>query len=206
LTKPTHILPLYAECFEWIDPYWPCGKALIESEEQVLVPDYFPADVATPVHIGIDYTTIGGLVQPTLDPATTELMTHTTLISRKMITVKETGLTGVCFFREDNLKASENCFILDLLQQPPKRNVLEILVRFLAQVHPRLPPVIFAHDDLPDPMLQAELDQELANVVEVVLQPEVPFLAFSLGVVLVELLVDALADATVDQHGSRCLV
>lgn len=49
-------------------------------------------------------------------------------------------------------------------------------------------------------------DDELADVVKVVLQPEVPLPALPLGVVLVELLVDALANATVDQYGSRCLV
>jgi hypothetical protein len=87
LTKPTHILPLYAECFEWIDPYWPCGKALIESEEQVLVPDYFSADVTTPVHIGINYTTILRPIQTTLHTLARENMTHTFLVDRQRITV-----------------------------------------------------------------------------------------------------------------------
>jgi len=55
-------------------------------------------------------------------------------------------------------------------------------------------------------MFQTVLDHELTDVVEVVLQPEVSFLALSFSVVLVEFLVDTLANATVDQYGSLCLV
>lgn len=206
MTKSTSSQPLYAENFQWVDPYWPCGKALIESEEQVLVPDYFTSDVATPVHIGIHYTTVSRAIQSTLNPTTTKLMANTTLVDRQRITVKETCLTGVCFLREHNLKPSENCLVLDLLQQTPERDVLEVLVRLLAQVHARFPTVILANDNRANAVLEAMSDDELANVVEVVLQPEVPFLALPFGVVLVELLVDALANATVDQYGSRCLV
>lgn len=206
LTKPTHILPLYAECFEWIDPYWPCGKALIESAEGISVLDYFSTDVATPVHIGIHYSTISRAIQTTFHPLARESMTNTFFVSRQRITVKETGLAGIRFLREHNLQTSENCLVLDLLQQPPKRNVLEVLVRLLTQVHPQLPAVVLANDYLATTMLEAVSDDELANVVEVVLQSEVSLLAFPLGIVLVELLVDTLANATVDQYGSRCLV
>src|SRR5690606_29018768 len=118
--------------------------------------------------------TVTGTIQPTIHPTTTELMTDATLVPWQWITVKETRLTGVCFLREHNLQTSENCFVLDLLQQPPEWNVLEVLVRPFAQVHPTLPPVVLAHNDFPNAVFQAVSDDELADVVKVVLQPEVP--------------------------------
>lgn len=55
-------------------------------------------------------------------------------------------------------------------------------------------------------MLEAMSNDELADMMEIVFKPKVAFLAFTFGVVLVEFLVDAFTNATVDQYGSRCLV
>jgi len=50
-----------------------------------------------------------------------------------------------------------------------------------------------------------KLHDKLGNMVEVVFQSEVPFLTFTLGLVPVEMLVDALANATVWEKSDRKL-
>ena len=66
-----------------------------------------------------------------------------------------------------------------------------------------LPAKVPTNYDLADRVLQAELDQELTDMMEIVLDPEIALLTFALGLVFVELLVDGLQDATVDQYGRR---
>ena len=133
-------------------------------------------------------------------------MLYTSNILRQRITVKKTRLAGVCLFREDYFKSSQRCLVLNLLQKFAERNVLEVLLRPLVQFHASLPAVVLANDDRANPMLDTVRHDELANMVEVVLQSEIPFLAGVLGIAEpVEMLVNALANATVDQYGSRLI-
>ena len=132
-------------------------------------------------------------------------MLNTSNILRQRITVKETGFAGVRLLSEHNLQTSKCGFVLDFLQEPVERNILEVSSRPLVQfLHALLPAIVLTNDDRADAVFEAVLHDELGYMVEVVLQPEIPFPAFTLGVAEpVEMLVDALANATVDQYGSR---
>jgi hypothetical protein len=133
-------------------------------------------------------------------------MLHTSNILWQWITVKETGFAGVRLLSEDNFQTSEHGFVLDFLQQSPERNVLEILLGSLVKTfHALLPTVVLANDDRADAMLDTVLHDELGRMVEVVLQPEISLPTLTLRTEPVEVLVDAFANATVDQYGS-CLV
>jgi len=133
-------------------------------------------------------------------------MLHTSNILRQWITVKETGLAGVRLLRENHIKSSQCCLVLDFLQEPPERNILEVRPCPLVQLlHTLLPTIVLANDDRANAVFQAVLHDELADVVEVVFQPEVAFPAFTLGLVPVVVLVDALANATIDQYWSRLI-
>ena len=78
---------------------------------------------------------------------------------------------------------------------------MEVLVRLPPKVHFLLPSVVLSNDQRPDPILDAVLDQELGDVMEVVLKTEVSLARTALGRVLVEPLVERLCHATIDQYG-----
>ena len=60
----TGLLPLYAEGFQWVDSYWPCGKAPIPYSEEL--GDYFASHVQRAIHVGVDGEAIVGDVQPAM--------------------------------------------------------------------------------------------------------------------------------------------
>ncbi len=133
-------------------------------------------------------------------------MLYSSDILRQRITIKETGFAGIRFLRENNVKSSQCCLVLNLLQESVERNILEVSPRPPVQfLHALLPAIILTNDDRANAMFDTMSHNELANMVEVVFQTEVAFLAFTLGLEPVEMLVDALANATVDQYGSRLI-
>ena len=114
--------------------------------------------------------------------------------------VKKTRLTGVCFFRELHGNTNETCLVFDLLNKPPERNVLEVLLLFLPHLDFLFPAIVLAHDDATDAVLDTQVHNELGRMVEVVFNLEVPLPARPLVGVLVVQPVDALEDTTVDQY------
>ena len=93
----------------------------------------------------------------------------------------------------------------DLLKQQVERNILEVLISSLTKVHFLLPSIVLSDDQGSNPMLNAVLDQELGDVMEVVFKTEVTLLGTFLGRVLVEPLIERLCHSTIDQYG-RMLV
>ena len=117
-----------------------------------------------------------------------------------MVTIKKTRLTGVCFFRELHGNTNETCLVLDLLNEPPERNVLEVLFLLLPHLDFLFPAIVLADDDATNAMLDALSHNELAGMVKVILNAEVPFPARSLVGMFIVQPIDALEDTTVDQY------
>ena len=117
------------------------------------------------------------------------------------VPVQEGCLGGIGLFRVKNLDTNGCSLVFDLLHQQMERDVLEVLVVPLTEVRSLLPTLVSADDDGPDLVLDAELDQPFRDMMEVVLDAEVPFLAVVLVRSLVEPSVPTLDDATVDQYG-----
>lgn len=115
--------------------------------------------------------------------------------------VKKTCFTGIRLFGELHRDTSQRCLVLDLLNEPPERNVLEVLLLRLPHLDFLLPAIVLSDDKSPDPMLDTQVDDELAGMVEVVFNLEVPFPAGSFVRTFVVQPVDALEDTTVDQYG-----
>ena len=128
------------------------------------------------------------------------------LVLRQWITVKKRRLAGVCLFRESHINTGNRCLVLDLLQQEVSRHEAERLIGLLAQVDALFPPIVLANDDPADPMLHTQVHDELADVVEVVLQAEVPLAEAVFARSFVVPLIDAFDDATIDQYRTVLVV
>ena len=113
-------------------------------------------------------------VKTTMLAITRELVAYAFLICRQRITVKKTGLRGICFFREHNLNTSNLCLVLDFLEQVPERDVLEVLFILPTHLDFLLPAIVLADNQSPNTVLETVLDDELACMVEVVFNAEVP--------------------------------
>ncbi len=114
--------------------------------------------------------------------------------------VKKTRLAGICLFGEVYDDTSQCCLVLDFLNEPPEWNVLEVLLLFLLHLDFLFPAIVLAHDDATDAVLDTQVHDELAGMVEVVFNLEVSLPARPLVGVLVVQPVDALEDTTVDQY------
>lgn len=164
MTSP---VPLYAPNFCRVNPYWPCGKAPIPYSQRELR-DYFSPNVQAPVHISVEGETFLADIQATMLSCSIELMLDAFLVNRKWLTVKETGLRGICFFREYNLNPNRLCLVLNLLEQVAEWDVLERLLLCFPHFDFLFPAVVLANYEATDTMLEAGLNNELARMMEVV--------------------------------------
>jgi hypothetical protein len=114
--------------------------------------------------------------------------------------VKETRLTGVRFLRELHDNTNQCCLVLNLLNEPPERNVLEVLLLRLTHLDLLLPTIVLTNDDTTDTMLDAQVHNEFGRMMKVILNLEVPFPARPLVGMLVIQPIDTLDDTTVDQY------
>lgn len=94
--------------------------------------------------------------------------------------VKKTCFTGIRLFGELHRDTSQRCLVLDLLNEPPERNVLEVLFLRLPHLDFLFPAIVLADDDATDAMLDTQVDDELAGMVGVVFNLEVPLPVCSL--------------------------
>jgi hypothetical protein len=105
--------------------------------------------------------------------------------NRQLVVVKETRLAGICLFREVYDDASQCCFILDLLNEPPEWNILEVLFLRFPHLDFLLPAIVLADDNATNTVLDTQVNDELGRMVEVVFNLEVAFPARSLVGMLV---------------------
>ena len=127
------------------------------------------------------------------------------LVGRYVVMVKKRRFTGICFLGENHVNANHRRLVLDLFQQFPEWNVVEVLIGLLAQVEVLFPAIVLPDNDTSNAVLDTVLDDELGSVVKVVFQTPVAFSAVVFVQLLVEPLVDTLDDTTIDQYG-RVLV
>src|SRR5579859_2057867 len=137
---------------------------------------------------------------------TRESVSHAFLVSRQRVTVVETRFAGVRLLRESHINSSNRCLVLDLLQQQVRWHKAKRLVGLLAQVDALLPTIVLANDDATDAVLHAQVHDELADMVEVVLQAEIPLPQSALARTFVVPLVYTLDDATIDQYWTVLVV
>jgi len=97
----------------------------------------------------------------------------TFLIARNLVSIKKTGLRRISLFGEDHIDAKLFSLVLNLLDQHVERDALEALIRLLYQLRSCLPPIVLPDDDLRHLVFDGIFHNQFADVVEIVLKPEV---------------------------------
>ena len=122
INRPQVLRITSVEAFQWVNSNWPCGKAPINSVEEINVVDYFPTDVSTPINISINTTPITQLKQSPHSLPREFKWFNSLLKSRDKITIFEGSFTCISLLRKDHSNPGKLRLIQDLLKELMERD------------------------------------------------------------------------------------